>query len=111
MTARLTEDAGTTTVATTTDLNITGKPQFGRGVMNDVANKIVASPRIESLIERRRVSPELRDDLFVVLPFAVASIALTRDRRGARCSGHRPIRPRSPADAGETHPATRLTSR
>ncbi|MGY1617324.1 SRPBCC family protein [Geodermatophilus sp. SYSU D00691] len=43
VTARLTEDAGTTTVATTTDLNITGKPaQFGRGVMNDVANKIVA---------------------------------------------------------------------
>ena len=43
VTARLTEEAGTTTVATTTDLNITGKPaQFGRGVMNDVANKIVA---------------------------------------------------------------------
>jgi len=43
VTARLTEDAGSTTVATTTDLNITGKPaQFGRGVMNDVANKIVA---------------------------------------------------------------------
>ncbi|MGY1607220.1 MULTISPECIES: SRPBCC domain-containing protein [unclassified Geodermatophilus] len=43
VTARLTEDAGTTTVATTTDVNITGKPaQFGRGVMNDVANKIVA---------------------------------------------------------------------
>jgi carbon monoxide dehydrogenase subunit G len=42
VTARLTEEAGTTTVATTTDLNITGKPaQFGRGVMNDVANKIV----------------------------------------------------------------------
>jgi carbon monoxide dehydrogenase subunit G len=42
VTAVLTEDAGRTTVATTTDLAITGKPaQFGRGVMNDVANKIV----------------------------------------------------------------------
>src|ERR671927_64777 len=43
VTARLTEENGVTTVETTTDLNITGKPaQFGRGVMNDVANKIVA---------------------------------------------------------------------
>ncbi|MGY1832025.1 SRPBCC domain-containing protein [Geodermatophilus sp. SYSU D01180] len=42
VTAVLTEDAGSTTVTTTTDLAITGKPaQFGRGVMNDVANKIV----------------------------------------------------------------------
>ena len=42
ITAVLTEDGGSTTVATTTDLDVTGRPaQFGRGVMNDVANKLV----------------------------------------------------------------------
>jgi len=38
----LTGDGDSTTVATTTDLDITGRPaQFGWGVMNDVANKLV----------------------------------------------------------------------
>jgi hypothetical protein len=42
VTAVLTQDGGSTTVATTTDLDVTGRPaQFGRGVMNDVANKLV----------------------------------------------------------------------
>ena len=42
VTARLQEQDGATSVTTTTDLAVTGKPaQFGRGVMNDVANKLV----------------------------------------------------------------------
>jgi uncharacterized protein len=42
VTAVLTGDGDSTTVATTTDLDVTGRPaQFGRGVMNDVANKLV----------------------------------------------------------------------
>jgi uncharacterized protein len=42
VTAVLTGDGGTTTVATTTDLEVTGRPaQFGRGVMHDVASKLV----------------------------------------------------------------------
>jgi carbon monoxide dehydrogenase subunit G len=36
------DDAASTKVAVTTDLSITGKPaQFGRGVMNDVGNKLL----------------------------------------------------------------------
>jgi uncharacterized protein len=42
VTAVLTGDGDSTTVATATDLDVTGRPaQFGRGVMNDVANKLV----------------------------------------------------------------------
>jgi uncharacterized protein len=42
VTAVLTGDGDSTTVAATTDLDVTGRPaQFGRGVMNDVANKLV----------------------------------------------------------------------
>jgi carbon monoxide dehydrogenase subunit G len=42
ITAQLTEAQGATTVTVTTDLALTGKPaQFGRGVMNDVADKLV----------------------------------------------------------------------
>jgi len=42
VTAVLTGDGESTTVATTTDLDVTGRPaQFGRGVMNDVASKLV----------------------------------------------------------------------
>jgi uncharacterized protein len=42
VTAVLTGDGDSTTVATTTDLDVTGRPaQFGRGVMNDVAGKLV----------------------------------------------------------------------
>lgn len=42
VTAVLTGDGDSTTVATITDLDVTGRPaQFGRGVMNDVANKLV----------------------------------------------------------------------
>ena len=42
VTAVLTGDGDSTTVATTTDLDVTGRPaQFGRGVMNDVANTLV----------------------------------------------------------------------
>ena len=42
VTAVLAGDGDSTTVATTTDLDVTGRPaQFGRGVMNDVANKLV----------------------------------------------------------------------
>jgi uncharacterized protein len=42
VTAVLTGDGDSTTVATTTDLDVTGRPaQFGRGVMNDVASKLV----------------------------------------------------------------------
>jgi len=38
----LTGDSDSTSVATTTDLDVTGRPaQFGRGVMNDVAHKLV----------------------------------------------------------------------
>jgi uncharacterized protein len=41
VTAVLTGDGDSTTIATTTDLDVTGRPaQFGRGVMNDVANKL-----------------------------------------------------------------------
>jgi uncharacterized protein len=42
VTAVLTGEGDSTTVVTTTDLDVTGRPaQFGRGVMNDVANKLV----------------------------------------------------------------------
>jgi uncharacterized protein len=42
MTAVLTGDGDRTTVTTTTDLEVTGRPaQFGRGVLNDVAGKLV----------------------------------------------------------------------
>ncbi len=42
ITAHLREDGAGTKVAVNTDLNITGKPaQFGRGVMQDVGNKLL----------------------------------------------------------------------
>jgi carbon monoxide dehydrogenase subunit G len=42
VTARLTDEGGSTRVNVLTDLAITGKPaQFGRGVMNDVGNKLI----------------------------------------------------------------------
>ncbi|MGH3360562.1 MAG: SRPBCC family protein [Nocardioidaceae bacterium] len=42
ITAHLTEDGGGTNVAVDTDLNITGKPaQFGRGVIQDVSDKLL----------------------------------------------------------------------
>ena len=42
VTARMTDEGGSTRVNVLTDLAITGKPaQFGRGVMNDVGNKLI----------------------------------------------------------------------
>lgn len=42
VTARMTDESGSTRVNVVTDLAITGKPaQFGRGVMNDVGNKLI----------------------------------------------------------------------
>ncbi|UVJ41438.1 SRPBCC family protein [Arthrobacter sp. CJ23] len=43
VTAVLTPDAGGTAVDVTTDMNVTGKPaQFGRGVIQDVSDKLLA---------------------------------------------------------------------
>lgn len=42
VTAQMTDEGGSTRVNVLTDLAITGKPaQFGRGVMNDVGNKLI----------------------------------------------------------------------
>ncbi|MGH8823718.1 MAG: SRPBCC family protein [Jiangellaceae bacterium] len=42
VTAQMTDEDGSTRVNVVTDLAITGKPaQFGRGVMNDVGNKLI----------------------------------------------------------------------
>jgi uncharacterized protein len=42
VTARMTDEGGSTRVNVLTELAITGKPaQFGRGVMNDVGNKLI----------------------------------------------------------------------
>jgi uncharacterized protein len=42
VTAQMTDEGGSTRVNVVTDLAITGKPaQFGRGVMNDVGNKLI----------------------------------------------------------------------
>ena len=42
VTASMVEEGGSTRVTVVTDLAITGKPaQFGRGVMNDVGNKLI----------------------------------------------------------------------
>jgi carbon monoxide dehydrogenase subunit G len=42
VTASMVDEGGSTRVAVVTDLAITGKPaQFGRGVMNDVGNKLI----------------------------------------------------------------------
>jgi carbon monoxide dehydrogenase subunit G len=75
VTAVLTGDGDRTAVATTTDLDVTGPPaQFGRGVMNDVANKLVGQDELDvfgllglSPVARRRLAAALiLADVFVL---------------------------------------------
>ena len=54
VTVAMTEDGGSTAVVVDTDLSITGKPaQFGRGVMQDVSDKLLG--QFVACLERRVV--------------------------------------------------------
>jgi carbon monoxide dehydrogenase subunit G len=58
ITATLREDAGVTTVAVHTELDVTGKPaQFGRGVMVDVGNKLIGQFADNLAVELRGHEP------------------------------------------------------
>lgn len=66
VTARLADGGeGTTEVLVVTDLNITGRPaQFGRGVLQDVSDKLLAqfAARLEADLGGSSQSPALADD-------------------------------------------------
>jgi carbon monoxide dehydrogenase subunit G len=61
VTVSMTETAGSTEVSVETDLAITGKPaQFGRGVMQDVSDKLLG--QFVSCLEQRLAAPEPEPD-------------------------------------------------
>ncbi|MGN6250435.1 MAG: SRPBCC domain-containing protein [Marmoricola sp.] len=61
VTATMVEHAGGTRVTVVTDLNITGKPaQFGRGVMQDVSDKLLA--QFVDCLSQRLSEPEAEDN-------------------------------------------------
>ena len=58
ITAQLTADSGATRVDVRTDLSVTGRPaQFGRGAMNDVADKLLAQ-FADQLTRRLTTAPD-----------------------------------------------------
>ncbi|WP_193613312.1 SRPBCC family protein [Nocardioides lijunqiniae] len=60
VTCTMTDSAGATDVEVVTDLNITGKPaQFGRGVMQDVSDKLLG--QFVACLEQR-LSPAVADE-------------------------------------------------
>ena len=59
VTATMTEEGTSTTVEVLTDLNITGKPaQFGRGVMQDVSDKLLG--QFTACLEQKVTEPSTR---------------------------------------------------
>lgn len=57
VTVAMTDNEGATDVSVETDLNVTGKPaQFGRGVMQDVSDKLLG--QFVACLEQRLAAPE-----------------------------------------------------
>jgi len=95
VTVNMTESGTATDVSVDTDLAITGKPaQFGRGVMQDVSDKLLG--QFVACLEERLTAPdESADDVPAPAPAAPASAAEPA-RKPAAPPPMPPARPREP---------------
>jgi len=90
VTATMTEQGTSTHVEVLTDLNITGKPaQFGRGVMEDVSNKLLG--QFTACLEQKVMAPSAEEE------------ATVADESGAEPqeTNMRDLRPRGPDTHGD----------
>jgi carbon monoxide dehydrogenase subunit G len=98
VTATMTPAGTSTHVEVLTDLNITGKPaQFGRGVMEDVSNKLLG--QFTECLEQKLGSSSTDDETAVAQePTPAPEIEQGQSRR---MSNMRDLRPRGPDTHGE----------
>jgi carbon monoxide dehydrogenase subunit G len=97
VTATMTEQGTSTHVEVLTDLNITGKPaQFGRGVMEDVSNKLLGQ-FTDCLEQKVGGSSTAEAEAVVDEPTPVVEVGVDR-----RMSNLRELPPRGPDTHGES---------
>ncbi|MCF6378999.1 SRPBCC family protein [Nocardioides KLBMP 9356] len=91
----MTDAGGSTEVSVQTDLAITGKPaQFGRGVMQDVSDKLLG--QFVACLEQRLAAPEPEPEATPEPPPGAGDPAPGGDPAAASAAPPRPAAPRPP---------------